>query len=60
MVVEIWGRVRAALVLFITTLVVLAPATSGAAVLQLSENSEYGITEVAAIEFAFRELINEE
>lgn len=59
--VEFWGRVRAALVLTLVTAALAVPATAGAAVLQVTDDSvSYGVTEVGAIEFAFRELINEE
>lgn len=59
--VEFGGRVRAALVLLLVSVMLVLPGAAGAAVLQSGdEGVSYGITETAAIEFAFRELINEE
>ena len=61
LMVEYWGRVRAALVLSFVAFALVVPTTAGAAVVRLSEDSgTYGVTEVAAVEYAFRELINEE
>ena len=59
--VEYWRRARRALVLSLVTLSMAIPAMGSAAVLQLSvDDVSYGITDVAAVEFAFREMINEE
>ena len=59
--VENRGRARAALALALVAFAMVVPATAGAAVVQLDvDGSTYGISEVAAIEFAFRELINDE
>ena len=61
LMVECWGRVRAALVVSIVVTAVLAPATARAAVLRAADGSvTYGVTEISAVEFAFRELINTE
>ncbi len=55
------GRLRLALVLPLVVVALLAPAGAGAGVVQSSDGAiSYAVTEVAAIEFAFRELINEE
>ena len=52
---------RVALVLSLVTLSMVIPALGSAAVLQLSADEvSYGITDVAAAEFASREMINEE
>ena len=52
---------RSALFLSLIAISLALPATAGAGVVQLSdEGVTYGISEVAAVEFAFRELINEE
>ena len=59
--VEYGGRVRAALVLLLVALVLAGSTSAGAAVLQSTDGSvTYGITEEAAVEYAFRELVNEE
>jgi len=59
--VEYWGRVRSALFLSLIAISLALPATAGAGVVQLSdEGVTYGISQVVAVEFAFRELINEE
>ena len=59
--VESGGRVRAALVLLLMGLILMAPVSAGAVVLQSTDGSvTYGVTEEAAIEYAFRELVNGE